>query len=261
MLLPETFHDAELLLLKETNGVTIGNTSNASTTASLLNVMNDSEYRALKGMAPPPKRCRIGSERPTITENNVRSSDKRVLVNPEILEKIVSSLTKLKEEMGELKETIKTFQHVVNARDENMAIKFSELMNIILNQKTDAERANIMTLENLLEKHNIKTILNPEDPNPGSRPVFASFDSFKRFDDHPLLMKNEVFQQDLIKYFKTAMDGREQNFVSNLRAIFKIFFDDEYLHNSFTGQKQYRDKLVFKNTNFGKCLTGKFYVI
>lgn len=84
------------------------------------------------------------------------------------------------------------FVFKVDKKLEMIDVKVEELKIIIVKQKSAQEQENIMTFEDLLRKHQIKTILNPSETLPISKPLFTKLQSFRMFESNELLMNNDA---------------------------------------------------------------------
>lgn len=154
------------------------------------------------------------------------------------------------------------FETKVGKHIEALNIDIKELKNIIVKKRSAEDQAEIVTFDELLRKHNVKSLLDPTDEQPFCRPVFKSKESFDIFDaDEEHFMKNEAFVKDLRKYFFTTIKVNA-SLLDETKEILRKFFNGPTLHNYFTGSKPYKNKTLLSNTTFGKvladCLVREF---
>lgn len=147
-----------------------------------------------------------------------------------------------------LKSLINQHQMVTDKKLEDLSIKVDELKNIIMDKKTVQEKEQIMTIDQLLQKHDLKRKLDSEETDALSKPVFINCEQFKRFEAHEKFMMNADFVVDLQKYFLTIIDGNN-SFVQEIKKILNIFFSKNILNYFMVEAKP------FKDTKFAKCLT------
>lgn len=141
--------------------------------------------------------------------------------------------------------------HFLTKKVDKICIQVNEFTQICKDKKTAEELAKLMTIDELLEKHNVKEVLDPTSEDPLSKPVFCTIASFQSFDVHQNFMKNTTFLEDLEKYFHTVIDVQKHP-KDEIKKLLKIFFHKRVLYENYTGDCKKGDKQIFKETNFNQ---------
>lgn len=134
--------------------------------------------------------------------------------------------------------------------------KMEVLTALVAKTKSVEGQGQVLSFSKLLKDYRIKEILYTDFENDSeaySRPVFYSLESFQKFEDHELFMKNDEFVKVLKDFFKT-FTGSDSDLLTALRKIMKNFFKRQLLHSSFVATKKSGTKILLSATKFGSAL-------